>query len=248
MGWRGVIKSKVAILFLVIYLISFAIFLFFSLTEDSLKWQNTTTFCKGNNNLCSFLLSDILPIFYLISMGPFFMILFGFGGILGILVLFVLNLIVYTLLGHYIGSIYSKINRKWMFWVGLSLVIGTAIIGYLNASIFYFELSSEKPCETGPMNLFLRLIGNFDKEECYSIAAVQTKDTQVCGKIATLKKRDQCYDQIALLTQEYAICEEIEDPDRKNVCIKNVALVRNECDRIEVYRDLCYSQLSSLNK
>jgi len=240
MDWREVIKSKVVILFLVFYLISFAIFLFFSLTEDSLKWQSGSTFCNGDDNACYFLMQNILPIFYIIALGPGWML-----GIFG----FLINLIFYTLLGYYLGFIYGKISRKWIFWVGLCLAIFLIVItGFLNVSTFYFKLSSEKPCEMGTMNLFLRLVGNFNKEECYSIVAVQTKNTRVCGKIVTLKKRDQCYDQIALLTREYAICEEIKDADHKNVCIKNVALVRNECDRIEVYRDLCYSQLSSLNR
>ena len=126
MGWREVVKSKTAKLFLIIYLISFAIFLFFSLTEDSLKWQSVSTFCKGNDNACYFLMQNILPIFYLIGIGPFFMIILAFedAPFLAVPVLFVINFILYTLFGYYIGRIYNKINRKWMFWAGLILVIG----------------------------------------------------------------------------------------------------------------------------
>ena len=125
MGWREVVKSKTAKLFLIIYLISFAIFLFFSLTEDSLKWQSVSTFCKGNDNACYFLMQNILPIFYLIGIGPFFMIILAFedAPFLAVPVLFVINFILYTLFGYYIGRIYNKINRKWMFWAGLILVI-----------------------------------------------------------------------------------------------------------------------------
>lgn len=248
MGWKMFIKSKTAVLFLILYLISFTTFLFFSLTEDSLRWQDTTSFCNGNDNFCSFSFRYVLPIFYVIGIGPFSMMMLAFEGvpILAWPVLFAINVVFYTFLGYCIGFAYGKINRKWLFWIGIGLIITIIVMGYLRADTFYFKLSSEKSCETGLKNLFLRLVGDFDQEECYGIVAVQTKNIKVCEKIMTIRNRDSCFNEMAVFIPEYSLCEDIQNTELKSVCTMNVAIKRNECDTVadQRYKDLCYSRLS----